>query len=109
MKVAFQVYGQSRGASDGNWDMVSVVLHCQASSLHQLEVANTKLTTELTMPKVYQCQGAEEEERGLEKEIRAWEAKQNSTLGGQNAKSGTSHSPFPLLTLKPIMPLSCRT
>jgi hypothetical protein len=53
VKVALQVYGQSRGASDGNWDMVSTVLHCQASYLHQLEVANTKSTTELTTLMVY--------------------------------------------------------
>ena len=59
MKVAFRVYGQSRGASDSNWDVVSAVLHCQASYLHQLEVADTKLTTELTMLRVYQRRSAE--------------------------------------------------
>ena len=49
--------------------MVSAVLHCPVSCLHQLEVANTKLTTELIMLRVYQRRSAEEEERGLEKEI----------------------------------------
>jgi hypothetical protein len=81
-------------------------------SILQLKVTNTKLATELTVLReryVYERRSAEEEKRGLEKEIRAWEAKRNSKLGGQNAKNDTPHSPFPLLTPKPVITPSRRT